>query len=474
VREYIDVQEARSEDTRLTHISTVLRYPPPPLSRTERDNRVRVAMRLDPGVAERASALALRLPGQPFARGPRDYSPRPLSDALAVAIAMAQPYTDDGLEHLPTMVTQAVAVGLWRLTVAATLTRAEQRILLARPGSELALVLNDEDISWHSPWRFEVALHLARKLLATPDRSVNLQILQRQVDSFEAMRFDLARTEWPDSELMHDCVALPRHDHEGRGGAAVWRAERKLAIEEVAAVLITVRHWSRFEVGCPGWPLERPPGWTAVPLAFGQHPSERQRADLDARRVLLVQAGSRSAIWPYDVHGEPIARFEVALVAAPEQPAASFAELVLLSTRVTGWPWVPSELACPWGLMSSSEREELEARAAASRVRAARAAVDHWHHSDWLPGALEALVDDPARFSRLARQQGVRGGPFRAGCVWRVESIAKTVRSTATDDQVRWLVRTMHRMRTRALERAMQRASQQAYWQGKPRGDEIV
>ncbi len=192
------------------------------------------------------------------------------------------------------------------------------------------------------------------------------------------------------------------------------------------------------------------------------------------RRVVLVQSGSRSSLWPYNVHGDPIPRFDVALTAAPKQSAPSFAELVLISTEVTGWPWVPSDLAVPWGLMSPADRERLEAQAAANRRRAAHAAVDHWHHSDWLPEALEALVDDPPRFARLARQQGVSGGPFRAGCVWRVESIAQTLTSTATDDQLRWLVRTIHQMRTRALEGAMRWASQQAYWHGEPRADDIV
>lgn len=474
LNEYINRQEKLGEDVRLAHMSTVLRFPPPPLSRTERDNRVRVAMRLDAGVAERASSLALRLPGQPHARGPRHYSPRPLTDALAVAIASGEPYTDDGLEDLPAVVSQGVATGLWRLAVAATLTRAEQRVLLVRPDSELAWILNDEDIAWHSPWRFEVALHLARRLLAGPDRSANLEMLQRQVGPFQALRHDLARTEWPDSELMRDCTARPRYDHEGRGGAAVWRAERKLAIGRFADVLTADRAWGRVEVSCPGWTLEQPSGWTAVRLSFGQHPSIRQRADLDERRVLLVQAGSRSAIWPYDTTGDPIPRFDVALASAPELSAASLAELVLLSTEVTGWPWVPSELASEWGLMSPAERTRLEVRAAANRARAARAAVDHWHHSDWLPEALERLVDDPRRFTRLAREQGVSGGPFRAGCFWEVQSVAETLTSRATDEQVRWLVHTMHQMRTRALEAAMQRASQLAYWHGRPPAEEIM
>lgn len=474
LHEYISLQEKLGEDRRLTHMSTVLRFPPPPLSRTERDNRVRVAIRLDAGVAERASSLALRLPGQPHARGPRHYSPRPLTDALAVAIASVAPYTDEGLEDLPAVVSQAVALGLWRLAVAATLTRAEQRVLLARPDSELAWTLNDEDIAWHSPWRFEVALHLARRLLAGPDRSANLEMLQRQVGPYQALRHDVARTEWPDSELMHDCTAQPRYDHEGHGGAVVWRAERRLAIGQLADVLTADQAWARVEVSCPGWTLDQPSGWTAVRLSFGERPSVRQRADLDERRVLLVQAGSRSAIWPYDTNGEPIARFDVALASIPEQSAAGLAELVLLSTEATGWPWVPSELASEWGLMSSAERTLLEVRAAANRARAARAAVHHWHHSDWLPAALERLVDDPRRFTRLARAQGVRGGPFRAGCFWEVRSLAETLTSGATDEQVRWLGKTMHQMRTRALEAAMQRASQVAYWHGKPPAEEIM
>jgi hypothetical protein len=125
--EHIELQENREPGDRLTHISTVLRYPAPP--RWRRDPRAdrSLRLRLVPGLIPRARAMSLRLPGQSL-RAHRDYQARLLTDAVVTAIAVQEPFTDEFLEGLLPLLRHRAAVGLWQLAVAATSTAPENAI----------------------------------------------------------------------------------------------------------------------------------------------------------------------------------------------------------------------------------------------------------------------------------------------------------------------------------------------------------
>lgn len=473
--EYLTLQAGHDEDNLLTHISTALRYPPPPTRRHESDGRERVAFRLDPGVADRIARFTLRLPGQPARRGPGHYSPRPLSDALAVAIARAHPYVDPGLEDLPQLITHSTAIGLWRLAVAATLTNAEAKVLLTAPESAVATVLSEEDVAWHAPWRFDVARHLAGKLLVGTDRSANLSMLKEQHAGFRELLHSTMREEWPDSPLLADCTARPGVDHEGQGGAAVWRAERKLTEMQIARWLTCPPAEPQLETLQPGWTVTMPRGWYALPFAHGQVMTAAQRAEVDGNRVLEVVEGSRRAIWPYQRDGSPVVRFDLVITAGSKLTPASLIELALLRTDDVGDPWVPADLAADWGMITLEERDALHARARRNRERvAARGIRGHWRDMTKVHAALVKLVDQPENFAHLASQQGVPGGPFQGGHTWQITSLADVLTSPATDDQVRWLVHALDRRRTWQLEQSMRSASREAYWLGRPDADAIV
>jgi len=472
---YVASQAASNEDERLTHISTVLRFPPPPRRRTDHDHRVRIAFRADPDVVSRATSFALRLPGQPWRRGPGHYSPRPLTDALTVAIAAARPFADDGLDDLPALITQGAALGLWRLTVAATLSNAEKRVLLTAPESEVAAILTDEDVCWHAPWRFEVALHIARKLLTGADAEANLRMLDRQHEDFSAQLHDYARTEWPDSPVLRDCPAIAGQDFEGRGGAAVWRAERKLTMTRLADWVVRRGAGGDFEAIQPLWLLRSPPGWHAVPVQHRQPLTPAQHADVLSGRVLQVHSGSRSALWPYRPDATPVPGFTAVTAAAHALTAESVVELVLLTQDELGDPWVPAELACSWGFITPQTRDRLIDEAAHNRRRAVEGTREHHlRDPEQLQATLRKHVDDPERFALVARQQGVDGGPFRAAHRWEIGSVATILATGASDEQIAWLVTTVTAMRARTLERAMESAASRAYWYGKPHADEIV
>src|SRR4051794_4281736 len=89
---HVDRQEPLEPEDRHTHISTVLRYPRP---RTDprADRRLRLRLRLPPGLASRARGVSLLLPGQ-SPRAHQDYQGRPLTDAVMTAIAAEEPFTD--------------------------------------------------------------------------------------------------------------------------------------------------------------------------------------------------------------------------------------------------------------------------------------------------------------------------------------------------------------------------------------------
>lgn len=470
-----------------THISTVLRYPPPPEDPTASDGRVRLAVRLDAGVAERAGAFALRLPGQPSKRGPRDYSPRPLSDALVTAIALAKPFVDEGLDNLPPLLTHDIALSLWRLTVAATLMPAEQHALYAADeerdvapaqASQLGDVLRTKDVSWHSPWRFEVALHLARRLLIGPDRNTNWEMLRDRGESFDLLVSDLELTDDFDHELLFGaprqrCNMDERGQFEGRGGAAVWRAQRSIALKHLEQWIVSPDPSPAFIVEPPGWRLAPPSRWHALFYPTGQPHLRPQLDHLAMNRVLCIQGDAGCVLWPYDETGTPIKGFDAVIAGAGDVSATQLVELALASSEdgLTS-PQVPVELAHSWGFVSDGERDALVARAAAGRRSVLQSARDDHRLTPEDRTELGNLIDAPELFARLARKLKLYG---RAGTVatwtWTVGSVAEQVESGASDSQLRWLAEAMRGIRQRALERDMERAWNRAFWLGRAAPD---
>jgi hypothetical protein len=131
--EHVERQEQTDADDRMTHISTVLRYPPPPRWRKDPRQDRPLRLRAAADLLERARTVSLVLPGQ-YQRAFRDYQSRALTDAVMTAIAVAERFTDDFLDGcFPSCTTALPATcGGWR-----------------PPGS--APVRNA--LSWRPPWR---------------------------------------------------------------------------------------------------------------------------------------------------------------------------------------------------------------------------------------------------------------------------------------------------------------------------------
>ncbi|BFO23221.1 hypothetical protein SHKM778_96090 (plasmid) [Streptomyces sp. KM77-8] len=113
--EHVERQEQEDPDDRLTHISTVLRYPPPPRWRKDPRQDRPLRLRASADLLERARAVSLVLPGQ-YQRAFRDYQSRALTDAVVTAIAVAERFTDEFLDGLLPFCTTALPAtcGGWR------------------------------------------------------------------------------------------------------------------------------------------------------------------------------------------------------------------------------------------------------------------------------------------------------------------------------------------------------------------------
>jgi hypothetical protein len=259
---YVRVQSARDPGERLTHLTTVLRLPRLPPGRNREDPRPHLRLRVADTLKIAALQHAFLLPGQSPRHGHHDYAGRPLTDIVMTAIELAERIRLPGLDGLPHMLPQRTALGLWRLAVAATLTPAERRAIWGSEVADLAPVLTEEDVAWHHPWRFEVAELLLRRIYDQPDADVaeNVDMLHDQTEAFVDLLAAVRRADFSTAWLT-DGLPYSRSNVDGRGGAAVWRAQRKLSLEALGGWATGPRARGEVNVVPPDWNLKLPLNW---------------------------------------------------------------------------------------------------------------------------------------------------------------------------------------------------------------------
>jgi hypothetical protein len=347
--EHVADQETCDPDDRLTHISTVLRYPAPPRGRQQPRTDLPVRLRLDPGMIERVRAVSLLLPGQ-SRRAYRDYQARLLTDAVMTAIAVRERFTDEFLDDLLPLLRHRAVFGFWRLVVAVSSTpselavcdlaetiRSESGSRELRP-SEQRLLLVEEALaeeSWHAPERFVIAANLARVGLSGPGAEREERVLYEQGKEWNGQRLDLRRA--PKSRWF---VGVQGTDWSGRGGAAVWRAERRVEVGDFEDWLMSQPGEDKPRscvVSPPGWSVEMPAGWQACVLPTNREVPARFRQWTEAGRVMLIQIPSRNkqVVWPLQPRcASPVPGVEPLVAIArelrPEQ-IINFIEAVLVA-----------------------------------------------------------------------------------------------------------------------------------------------
>lgn len=501
--EHLEMQEKRERDDRLTHVSTVLRYPAPP-PRWRKDPRTDrpLRLRLPPGVTQRARAVSLRLPGQSL-RAHRDYQTRLLTDAVMTAIAVQEPFTDGFLEGLFPLIRHGAAVGLWQLAVAATSTVPENAVQdaaeearsqvggTATPLSaeesaarrRLLLVAEalDGEVAWHSSVRFEVAANIARDMLSGENAPANERLLYEQGSEWNEKRLDLRC----DGEDRARCLrgTSVSYDWSGRGGAAVWRAERRVELQDFEDWLI------RRSRG-PG-PIERqvrPPGWLVrIPDTWHPHVLPTTSTKMPepfatwaaTGRLLTLSVGHKQVLWPLtptpDPPGwAPVPGIEPVIVAArglrPEQ-INSLIEGVLVDwssdDEQPGFMIrlrIPADKAFDFGFINADERRHARTQAREATLQRMTDIIDELpEHQRHHRAELEDAKGDAHLFSRWVDGLGIKFSIVKATWVWPGRSVVDEVLAGTRADVVQWLARFAHKTCTRMLQQSMEQAWHDAF-----------
>lgn len=499
--DHVEAQEAEDPDDRLTHISTVLRYPPAPRFRNERRQDKPLRLRADVELLERARAVSLRLPGQ-YQRAYRDYQGRMLTDAVITAIARAQPFTDAFLSGLLPVLRHRAALALWRLVTAGTSTRPEKDLLTEASAIRIAgwrsrdsvssgqkrvlLVAEalEEEVSWHSPARFNEAVRLARLLLGGADAAFNDKVLYDQGAVWDRWYTD----------ALHDSDRPPlanegrEYDWSGRGGAAVWRAQRRVEFQGFEEWLIE-RGSEEHVMKYPGWLLRMPSGWHAhAPARSHSRAPQPFTAWAAAGRVLSFPYRDRKAFWPLhlpwggsgwapvpgigtltaasrDVRPDRISHFIEALLIQWNQHLEGDFERVGFVLEF------PADKARDFGFITETQLREARAEARCATLRSMDYVIDALGDECGYPEAelvpLREARGQVRPFTHLARQYDKRiGGRFqqaRPHWRWPGSSVLDTLLDGSDPRLVEFLAGWAHRMASRSLELSMQQAWDRAF-----------
>jgi hypothetical protein len=420
LEEYLAFQGSQPPDERLTHVSTVLRFPPLPPGRGRPDPRAHLRFRISSTLKRDVIKYAFVLPGQSARHGHHDYAARPLTDAVVTAIALVEPVVLDGLERLPQLLPHRTALGLWRLVVAATLTQAERRAIWGADSSSLFPVLGEEEVAWHHPWRYAVAHVLPQNICGQPadDVAEVLAMVHDQTEAFRDLLYWVRRRDESTYWLCHN-VPPPMNNVMGRGGSAVWRARRKLALEGVAIWLASTRFKRRTIAAPPGWKLTLPDGWRVRSFAFGEAVPHALEELASTGQVARAAVGSRTVFWPLTEGGPPIAGFDAVLRCGGGLDPARLAEVIL--TRLD-YPHVavPAAMAKELGFITSAERDGLIADAAtanaasvASTLKNAKRRLDADDYAE-----LVAAAGDLEKFAKLSRRHYFRSAIREPTWAW--------------------------------------------------------
>ncbi|MFE3269947.1 hypothetical protein [Streptomyces sp. NPDC059215] len=516
--EHVKAQEELAPDDRLTHISTVLRYPPRPLWRKAPRADRPLRLRTSEGLVERARAVSLRLPGQ-YARSHRDYQARTLTDAVMTAIAVAEPFTDDFLDGLRPLLSHRAALSLWRLTTAATATGPEKAVLVeadrvraqagwvpyasahAENGSDessathsrhvqLVAEALENDVAWHSPERFKVAANIARSLLTGPGAEAGERLLYEEGTDWHELYQDTLHAAGDRQTALLE--GTTRYDFSGRGGSAVWRARRQVALQDFEDWLLSPPGNDVLrKVDPPGWMLHLPAGWHAhAPALTAGGPSPAPHTQwADEGKLLRFPFRNRQAFWPLTrptrARGwTPVPGIEPLVAAAASlRPAqiSGFIEAVLIDWahefEIEDEPAVrigldlPVDKAHAFGFLTAEEQHQSMAEARARTKRAMDAVIDAMQDDDERDEERLQLLRDTRgnarKFKSLARQFDKRiGSKFmvaRATWLWPGRSVADTLLAGERPDLVQWLATWAHRSSTRILEYSMQDAWDRAF-----------
>lgn len=509
--EHVASQEQKHPEDRLTHISTVLRYPRPPRWRGDPRTDMPLRVRAPADLLERARAVSLRLPGQ-HPRAHRDYQGRMLTDAVTTAIAVTEPFDDDFLTGLMSVLRHSAALGLWRLTMAKTSTGPERAWLVEAeavradhwlsdapldPADQHLLRVADRlerDEAWHSSERFKAATALARRHLSGPGARAWEQALYEQDTVFDEKYQDFLQADDADDRRWRRRHGITSYDWTGRGGTAVWRAQRQVDVEYFEQWLVERTKKDPAagvmeEPASPGWLLRTPAAWLAHAPAWtasgrGPEPYATWAAD---GRLLNFPHQSRQAFWPL-LHRpgtpgwEPVPGFApLATAAAGLRPdkVIGFIEAILIDWNhdFVVEPYLrialdfPADKARQFGFITAGEQHRIMIDARTTTLKNMDAFIDRAADKGADAAYLQKLKEarsDAREFHRLTQKHTTKHerpnfGVVRATWKWPRQSVAAELIAGSPPEFLQWSATAAHRRSTLLLEQAMQEAWQHAF-----------
>jgi hypothetical protein len=512
--EHVERQEQTDADDRMTHISTVLRYPPPPRWRKDPRQDRPLRLRADADLLERARAVSLVLPGQ-YQRAFRDYQSRALTDAVMTAIAVAERFTDDFLDGLLPLLHHRAAGNLWRLATAGLCTGPERALLEAAvavrdatagtpetvldPDTQhlLAVVTAlEEDVAWHSPARFQVAANIARELLTGPQAEANERLLHQEGEDWNDLYLDtLYANGYRQAHLQRGTTS---YDWSGRGGGAVWRAERQVSLANFGDWLCgpVQTDTAEYVVRPPGWVLTQPPNWHA----FAPEPTHTGRLPqpyatwTNQGRALAFPCCGKQAVWPVQRQSnrpgfEPVPGAEVLL--APATGLKPEHVLGYIEALLVDWNHqfdtedepdlrlaldVPVGPAYDFGLISAEERQRAMAEARAATLNSMDEVIDLLTDGDCEEAELQYLRQargNVRQFTHVATRLdpsiGARFRVHKATWRWPGLSVAGEFLAGTSTDLVQWLATVAHERSSLITQQSMQQAWTYAFDRYAPR-----
>jgi hypothetical protein len=487
---HVEHQERRPTDDRLTHISTVLRYPRPRRFQTQPKPGRQLRLRLEPQLAAAAKRVSLVLPGQSV-RSHRDYQARLMTDAVMTAIAVEEPFTDEFLDGFVPILRHGSALGLWQLAVAATSSRPEDVVFdaakrLRLAGSEpvsseeaarrkkLSLVAEAlEEEAWHDDIRFVVTTNIARQNLRG-----------RGAAAYEERLYE-RRQAWDDERqnLRHSTNAgwlwegVPYwFDVSGRGSAAVWRAQRRVELDDFEDWLVK-DHGDERRVEPPGWLVRVPDGWHArrMPEVLPE-PYASWKA---SGKVLSFFHRGGELLWPLTrdsaitTHGWiPVPGIESVVAGAADR--ARDKPIALIESLLVDWQvddeehretvghlLLPADKAYTFGFIDAATRTRLMGDARATTVQSMQEVLDTLRpgkeqYRHLLQAAAE--VGNAREFGRIAAKAKLKFTVIRPVWRWPYGSIAGEVLKGTDDGTLRWLAGWTFRDCRRILHSASEQA----------------
>ncbi len=336
--------------------------------------------------------------------------------------------------------------------------------------------------AWHSPERFRAAARLARRLLTGPDAKTSEHLLYAQDDEWHEQYQDALHAEDP-TAISGDTTG---YDWTGRGGTAVWRAHRRVELQDFEDWLVgredidTERVMPR-----PGWLLRTPATWHAhAPASPGPLP-EPYATWVANNRALAFPYRTRQAVWPLlrgpGTGWEPLPGIESLTRAAADlrpDTVTGFIEATLVDWNHefeddSSLPIaldLPADTAQAFGFITRAEKLEAMAEARRTTQRHMDDIIDEFEDHGLDEERLQLLRKARSNIRELrglARQFdkriAVKITQGRATWRWPGPSVAATLLDGAAADLAKCLATQAHQRSRLLLEYAQHEAWQQAF-----------